>query len=246
MNLLESKNRRTVLKTLGAGVAGGTVLSGTATARGNLSGGNLVSRVNSTGGYATFPTPVSLNRRSKNPIDLREDDGDGRWVAEPSRGGTIRCRVENDEGEPPFPNAGFYIDIGPIGEVESITIDAKSVESAGGAAQLTAGILFDLDGDGDYFVWERIKGNSERFVGFGDDAEALVLPLSFPANESFTIDNKTATLPLTDPRNYTFGAYTDGSEIDTDTEAGIQVSVLGAGEGTVEEAIVEEVSVKRS
>lgn len=216
-------------------------MSGTATAR-----GNLISRVKSTGAYVTFPTPFNRNRRSKNPIDLHEDGGDGRWVSEPARRGNVRCRVENDEGNPPLPNAGFFVDVGAIGDIESITIDATSVESAGDAAQLTAGLVFDVDGDGDYFAWEPLKGNSERFVGFGDDAEALVLPLSFSADESFTIEDGTAMFPLTDPQNATFGDYTDGMGIDPATQAGIQVSVLGGGEEATEEAIVKGVSVQRS
>lgn len=239
----ENTHRRTVLKTLGVSVVGGTVLSGTAMAR-----ENLVSEISSTGAYVTFPNPFGLNRRSKDPIDLREDGGAGRWLAEPDRRGNVRCRVENNGGDLPLPNAGFAIDIGPIGDIDSITIDARSVESAGDAARLTAGIYFDLDGDGDYFAWEPIKGNSERFVGFGEDAEALILPLSFSSDERFTIGDDTGVNPISpnDPSNNTFGEYTSGEGIDTDTEAAIQVSVLGAGPGTVEEAVVEGVSVERS
>lgn len=250
MTGLHDSTRRTVLKTLGAGVAGATTVVGTATA----TRGTLVSQISSDGAWVAFPLPVSLNRRSQNPIDLQEEvnkDGEtveGRWVSEPARRGNVRCRVENNGGDPPFPNAGFYVDIGPIGDITSITIDARSVESAGDAAQLTAGILLDVGGDGDYFEWTPLEGNSERFVGFGNDAEGLVLPLSFPSDESFTIDQETGMFPLTSPENETFGDYTtgEGENITTDTEAAIQVSVLGAGAGTVEEAIVEGVTVERS
>lgn len=239
-------SRRSVLKNgvvaAGAALVGGSVLTSSAAAR----RGNLVSRINSTGAYVTFPTPFSMNRRSKNPIDLHEDDGNGRWVAEPARGGNVRCRVENDEGNPPLPNAGFYVDIGPIGNVNSITINANSVKSSGDAANLTAGIYFDTSGDGSYFQWMPLRGNSERFVGFGDDGEALVLPLSFPSDETFTIGNETGMFSLAGPNNPTFGDYTDGKGLSLDTPAAIQVSVLGAGRGTVEEAIVEEMSVNRS
>jgi hypothetical protein len=240
MTNLHAANRRTVLKTIGAGVVGAATVSGTATAR-----RSLVSRVNSTGSYVIFRT-LALNRRSKNPIDFQEEGGDGRWVSEPTWRGNVRLRIENDGGTPPLPNAGFFVDVGPIGDIESITIDATSVRSAGDAAQLTAGLVLDVDGDGDYFAWDPLDGNSERFVGFGDDAEALVLPLSFSSDVPFTIAAGTPMAPLTEPKNATFGDYTDGMGIDPATQAGIQVSVLGGGEEATEEAIVKGVSVQRS
>lgn len=191
-----------------------------------------------------FPDEPALWQRSQDPYDVRE--GDGRWLAEPTAGGSIRCRVENDGDE--TGNAGFYVGIGEIGSVRSITIDSESVRSEGDVATLGAALYFDVTGDGDYFEWQRSDGSTERFVDLGGDVEGVT---TVPSDEPFTIDDEVGFLhiPTMDPGDaypVSFGDYLEGEveDVEATTRAALQVSVAGGGADTVEEAIVRDVMVE--
>lgn len=192
-----------------------------------------------------FPDDASLWQRSQNRYDVR--DGDGRWLAEPTAGGSIRCRVENDGDE--TGNAGFYVDVGEIGSIRSITVDSESVASEGEVATLGAALYFDVTGDGDYFEWERSDGPAETFVDLGGDVEGVTY---LPSGQSATIDDEVEFLhiPSMDeaPHPVIFEDYRDGEveDVEADTRAALQVSVAGGGDGTIEEAIVRDVTVETS
>lgn len=188
-----------------------------------------------------FPDNPSLWQRSQNPYDVR--DGDGRWLAEPTDEGSIRCRVENDGDE--TGNAGFYVDVGEIGSIRSITIDSESVTSEGEVATLGAALYFDVTGDGDYFEWERSDGPAETFVDLGGDVEGVT---EIPSDDPFTIDHEVGFLHIPGMDLVTFEDYRDGEveNVEGDTRAALQVSVAGGGDGTIEEAIVRDVTVETS
>ena len=132
--------------------------------------------------------------RQHNPVDLEGDEfkatDDGRMVSKPTRRGGVSLVVE-DRG---WGLPGFEYHIGPIGDVDSITVDAEGE----GDAQLIAGPFIDVAGDGDYFEWgntDRTRGNTEEFFGFGEDVETFS-PLT---SDGGTIDEKTPLVVVWDP-----------------------------------------------
>lgn len=190
--------------------------------------------------WAWFPKERSLWSRSVDPYDFQADDG--RWLAGPTADGGVFCRVENDA---PPGNAGVYFDIGPIGKVGSLTIDAETVRSDGtGDQQLLYAIYFDSDGDDEYFQWDPHE-DRERFDGLGNDLETLG---GFPSDEGGTIEDDTELdlVPPSEDDLVTFGEVKRGVRegIDPLTPAAIQVSVMGSGDGNVEDAIVHDVRIE--
>lgn len=179
--------------------------------------------------------------RSTEPFDFRY--GDRRWLVTPTEDGDVRCRVVNDR---PPGNAGFYVDLGFVQDVERVIVESETVRSGGDAdQQLQVSLYFDVAGDGDYFQWDPVD-RREAYVDHGEDLEGRV---AFPAGGTIVIDDDTE-LDLGPPfeeHPVTFGAVkreaTDG--IDPLTRAAVQVSVVGGGEGTVEEALVTAVTVDR-
>lgn len=174
-------SRRTVLRKgaglTGAGLVGSATMVGTAAAR----GGSLVSRVNSDGRYAVFDSSGEYWRQSKNPLDIRTDD-DRRFLSEPGPDGSLRCRIEGDQ---PPGNAGGYVSIGALGDVNGVTIESEAVTEN---ALLWTGFFFDVQGTGGYWKWERLHGNTEQFVSLGDDPECLH---AFPAGGELEIGDET-------------------------------------------------------
>jgi hypothetical protein len=211
---------------------------------------DLTSWIESDGRWLAFPSQTRLWRRSKQPIDLREDGGAGRWHAGPASDGNVRCRVENDGG---VANAGFYVSVGRMAEIDSITVEAESVRSDrdGDTAQLTLALYFDVSGEGEYLAWEQILGwdelkrNTERWTGFGGDVEGVAF--GAPADEQVTVDDETELTHFPPDETVTFGDYRDGKGgVEPDTDVALQVGVWGGGADTVEEAVVEAVTVERS
>lgn len=261
-------SRRTVLRRgaglTGAGLVGSATMVGTAAAR----GGSLVSRVNSDGRYAVFDESGEYWRQSKNPLDIRAEDG-RRFISEPATGGSLRCRIEGDQ----FPgNVGGYVDIGALGDVNKVTIETEAVTED---AMLWTGFFFDVQGTGGYWEWERRHGNTEQFVSLGDDPECLQ---DFRAGIELEIDDQTelGTLIIPDstvPDEANEGDYIlqeqigaavmltsatlsdfkagelqgDGYTIDLHTDAttpvGLALAVLGAG-GADHEIIIHDVTVE--
>lgn len=189
--------------------------------------------------WAWYPEDPALWSRSEEPYDFRADGR--RWLAQPTEAGGIRCRVEN--GQAPG-NAGFYLDIGPIGNVGDITIDSEISRSDGdGDQQLLVAIYFDRSEEGEYFEWEARDGR-EAFNDLGNDAEVLAL---FPSGGTYTLgpDIQLDLVPPVEEQLVTFGELKRGAidGITPLTRAAVQISVVGSGEGNVEEAIVHDVEV---
>lgn len=189
--------------------------------------------------WAWYPNDPALWSRSDTSYDFRH--AGGQWLAEPIDGESIRCRVEND----PSPgNAGFYFDVGPVGDIGSITVESETSRSDGDNQSLLVALYFDVTADGSYFEWES-GDDREAFVDLGGDAEVLGL---FPAGGTVTIDDNTELdlVPPLEEELVTFGALKRGEIADVTplTAAAIQISVVGSGDGNTEEAIVHEVNVE--
>ncbi|WP_396612131.1 hypothetical protein ACH9L7_02265 [Haloferax sp. S1W] len=229
------------MKTLGAGLVGGTVLTGSVTAR-----GNVVSQINRNGHYAWFPLAQENWGRQKHPYDFR--DGDSRWMAEPASGGGVRALAKNIGTEgPPNRNTGFDIHMGPLGNLESITVTSRTVQTQKGAdARLFIGLYLDENKNGEFFHWETVQGNRESALpGIAGDEEGL---LQITAGGTFTISDTTTFLLL--QRGFspaTFGDLKAGEidGIDAETPAALYVGVIDKEEGGVEEVVVEDVTIQK-
>lgn len=189
--------------------------------------------------WAWFPADDDLWSRRIGPYDFRH--GDARWLAAPTADGSIRCRVEHDDGQG---HAGFYGEIGPVGQIESITVESEIVTSDGGDQELLFGLYFDVDDDGSFFEWET-DGERDAVVSLGNDVKGIG---QFPAGESYTIDNDT-TIALTAPfeeERVTLADLKTGEidGVEDTTPVALQVSVLGSGPTNVEEAIVQTISTE--
>lgn len=234
MNERKSTNRRSVLKTIGAGVVAGATISGTATAR-----GNLVSKINRDGHWAYFPKGPTYWGRQKHPYDYRE--GESRWLAEPSGGG-VRALV-NNIGVEDFPNrnAGFDVHMGPLGDLDTITVESETVRTQdGGDAKLFVGLYLDKGGDGEFFEWTGGRGNREAFAGLDGDEEGLSF---IDAGGKSIIDNHTTFHLLAGGDSATFGDLKMGTVdgIDEKTQAALYIGVVDKEAGGTEEAIVKDV-----
>jgi hypothetical protein len=250
MNLPAITDRRTVLETLGTAAAGASALSGCSRLGGTTAArGNLVSKINSSGHYARFPLGPETWARSKNPLDGGQ--GDSRWTVAPDAGGSVRCLVTDLPAER---NAGFDVHVGPLGDLREVTIDAETVRTArdGGTAELFVGLYLDAGDDGDFFVWNDGRGNTDTWGGFGADVEGVIFPTT---DSEITIDGDTefglfnvdsgpnpATLAQLQAGDVT-GA--EGDTVDGSTDAAIYVGAASAGEGT-EEVVVDSLGVDRA
>jgi len=245
-------SRRNVLKSglSGAGVAlvGGSIVSGTSAAKlvpgPTYSRGNLVSKVNRDGHYAWFPLGPSNWGRQKHPYDVRKDDS--RWMATPAPGGAIKVRVENvGASGPPNRNAGFDVHLGPLGDLESVTVTSRTVQTqAGSEALLFVGLYLDVNDNGEFFTWENVDGTTERFGGVAGDEEGLTIT---NAGGGFRIDADTQFGLLVREGPKTLEQLQAGFEgIDGETRAALYVGVADKEAGGPEEAVIEEVRVERS
>lgn len=111
---------------------------------------------------------------------------------------------------------------------------------------MLAAVYLDVSGDGDYFEWESADEETEQFVDLGSDEEGIAFPLE--AGRSVTIDEGTEMLHFPSEEEVTFGAIRAGEvgSVEPDTHSAFQISVMGAGEGATEEAVVESVTIERA
>ena len=210
----------------------------------------LVSEINDNGHYARFPFPTKPDTwaRSQNPFDRSE--GESRWLAEPASGGEVRCLVEN---LPANANAGFDVHVGPLGDLDDVTIESEVVRTQWDSGALLA-VAVDLDADdnGEFFEWKDPEDSTDAWVGFGGDSEGLT---ALPADRTVTVDDSTE-FPLfhvaEEGAAATLGELkagdvngADGTTIDGGTNAAIYVGALSAGEGR-EEVVVKSVDVHTS
>jgi hypothetical protein len=234
-----SVDRRTVLRTFGAAAVGAATVTETASARPGR--GSLVSAVARNGHYAWFPGGPETWGRSQNPVEMAANGT--HWAVGPARGGGIGCRIEGAT----FPqNAGFDVHLGQLGDVESLTVDARTTASAGaGPAAFVLGLYLDVDGDGDFFEWADGRGNTEQWVGFGGDGEGLT---ASTADGSYVLDDDTVLelLELPDGKA-TVGELKAGDVggVGADTDAAVYLGVAAGGDAR-EAIVVDDVTVERA
>lgn len=238
--------RRGVLRTTavvaGASVLGGAGLTGQATGAPGCGGERtLASLLPGYGHYAHFPLGPESWARRPNPFGERDDER--RWLAKPTDGGGIRCRVEN---LPEGGNVGFDLHVGPLGNVHEFTLETRTVTTnTGSSATLFVGLYLDVDGDGDFFAWNDAPGAVEPWSGFGADGEGAAF---LPADGTVTVDDSTEFQLFhmaAEASTATFGdlkagevAGADGETVNGSTNAAFYVGVTSGGTGT-EEVVVE-------
>lgn len=190
--------------------------------------------------WTAFPTDDELWSRWADPYDVTDEDR--RWLAMPTEDG-VRCLVEGDD---PPGNAGFYVDIGNLGDIEQIEISVDTLQSdATDGQQILLALYLDVDNNGKFFEWETADNGGERFVGFGEDIEGITVK---PTEDTITVDLDTEfeLFPLPEGEVVTLRDLKN-SEIDKINglnDAALQFSVVGAGPGTVEEILVHEIAIR--
>jgi hypothetical protein len=278
MTDLSEANRRTVLKSAGGLVAGTALLAGVGAADGPaglLSGQeddeeeddeddenqvhrqSVASMIESHGHYSWFPLGPASWGRSDDPYDMEQDES--RWLAEPTDEGGVRILVANLGTEPPNRNAGFDVHLGPLGELETVTIDARTLQTPNttGPAVLFIGLFLDRDDNGEFLTWETIDG-VERPQGTGNDDEGIAF---YGANGAVTIDGNTTFTLVSAGKQATLAELqagelgdenedgNDGGDEDVnvtgETAAALYVGVVNGGEG-VDEVVIDDLRVVRS
>lgn len=246
-------SRRKVLKSglggAGAALVGGTVVTGTTAAKfvpgPAHSRGNLVSKINRHGHYAWFPKGPEHWGRQRHPYDT--SDGTARWMATPAPGGGVRVLVENvGKSGPPNRNAGFDDHLGRLGDLESVTLRSRTVQTQDGSeAALFLGLYLDVDDDGEFFEWGNRDGNTEQFMGLGRDEEGLA---GTNAGGAFTIDADTQFDLLVRGESKTLRQLQAGKPegIDGETPAALYIGVVDKEGGGPEEAVIQDLTVERT
>lgn len=220
-------------------------------------------RIADHGHYSWFALNEANWGRQSSPYDL--EDGSSRWLAEPTDDGGIRILVRNIDYYPYFSqNAGFDVHLGRLGDIEEITVVSEELQSGALESKLGVALFLDEDDDGDFFVWEDIEGDRDRWVGMNDDEEALLTPKK--VGEPVVIDDDTGFgFVNRNNQRATLGQLKRGEietiegqgrvadretgtsrGIDGDTEAAIYVGLADTGKGDPVEAIVQGVTVTRT
>lgn len=224
-------------------------------------GPSVASLVETDGHYAWFALSEGNWARQPSPYDIQRSGG--RWLAEPTADGGIRCLVRAIDYYPyTLQSAGFDVHLGRLGDVTRIRIDSSLDRSGTLVPELAVALYIDEDGDGEFFRWEASEGGRDTWVGLGGDEEALVS--SGPvAGEPLVIDDETDLgLVNRDAATTTFGRLKEGEiryhdpdksrksganrTIDGDTRVALYVGLGDTGKGEVVEAIVRNVVVTRS
>lgn len=202
----------------------------------------IVSEVHRHGHYGWFPVGPDTWGRSSNPVEM--SDGDMRWEVKPTADGGVRSLVEN---LPANRNAGVDIHLGPLSELEEITVTAETLQTARGTgpANMFVGLYLDVDDNGEFFEWESESAATDSWVGFGGDDEGLIFR---SGHGEITIDDTfTEFLIFHAEQHASISDLRAGviEGIDGSTSAALYTGVASTGEGT-EEVVIKDVSVKRN
>lgn len=217
----------TTISVLGAGLAGCT---GPGNGEGTGTEENAVVDAIAETGYYSWFVEGGNGFRSTEPFDYEE--GNARWVAEPTSDGAVRCRVKNVEKG----TAGFELAVGTLGELDAVTIRSRSEADA----KLFYALYLDKDDDGEFYKWKD-EGTRMSFVDYGNDLEGVG---SFPAGETFAIEDDTE-LSLPKNKSATLAELRNGNVagIDGTTATALYVGILGDRNEELA-AVVEAVNVQ--
>lgn len=225
---------------LALGVTGIPILNSQADVERSRS--TLVDDVRNHGHYAHFPVGPDTWGRSQTAFDI--ENGDQRWLAEPTASGGVRCLVKN---LPANRNAGVDLHLGTLGEIEEISVTARTLQTVRGTgpAKLGVALYLDIDDNGEFFEWEAEDSSTDSWVGFGEDDEGIILA---GANGELVLDDTFTDWPLVHAeRTVSISNLRAGvvEGINAQTSAALYVGVASAGEG-IEEAVIEDISVRRT
>lgn len=229
-------DRRTLLATgtatvLGAGLAG---CMGGGNRDGNDQGPSprqLIEQDDSS--YYSLFVKGGTGYRTMTPFDVERKNE--RWMTQPTSDGGIRCRVENAGSG----TAGFELSIGPLGDIDTITIRSRTERNA----KVFYALYLDKDGDGEFYKWEQVTEDRQRFVEYGNDKEAVE---AAPAGDPITIDED-AQLTFTGGKATTLGELQQGQfqGIGGSTATALYAGVLGNSSDN-RELVIEDVDVQTS
>lgn len=165
-------------------------------------------------------------------------------MAQPTDGGAVRCLVRDVEiDDPPGRNAGFDLEVGPLGSIGEVVVDSETVTTQHGPnATLGVALYLDADDDGAFFEWQPQEGTTEVFAGFAGDDEGII---EFDAGGAYTITDDTEFPMVVAGETVTLGELKAGAidGIDRHTFAALYVGVVDTGDGGVEEVVVRDVHV---
>lgn len=226
--------------------------------------GGLGAKIADHGHYAWFPLSSGSWARQPTPYDIRRPhpiaDGCSRWMATPTKTGSIRCLVENIDVSQTPQSAGFDLHLGRLGDIEEIRITSNVVQSGKHYTNLAVALYLDENGNGDFFEWEPTNTEKEAYAGLGGDEEGV---LTNSAGDQIIINDETnfyllnrrsaaATMGMLKNGEINHRGDDDGRRsgkdrgIDDDTNAAIYVGLVDTGDGNPVEAVVEDVTVERS
>lgn len=190
---------------------------------------------NSEDNYYSWFVEGEKGFRSTRPFVYNPQKNDNLWRAQPTSDGGVRCRIENAGSG----TAGFELSIGPLGEINSVTIQSRS----GGDAKVFYALYLDKNDDGEFYKWKKTGDIRQRFTGYGKDKEAVS---SFPAGKEITIDDD-ANLKFTGNKPTTLEELRQGKfqGIGGSTATALFVGVLGNASDN-RELVIEDVDVETS
>ncbi|MFB6184305.1 MAG: hypothetical protein ABEI96_07100 [Haloarculaceae archaeon] len=186
-------------------------------------------------GYYTVNDGVDFVR-SRNPLSV--DGASGGTISQhPASKGGVELAID---GAGTYADCGFYVASGKLGDVDTIEVTTRDGSDAVGL-----NLYFDVDDDGDFFAWERGKGNDATFTDVGGDEYVLGDVSGAPGGGSFTVDDGTEFFDGSTNAGHTpFADLKSGaiSGIDGETAVAVWVDIT-AGNGGSKHAIVDAVDV---
>lgn len=245
MTVHERTTRRRVLQS--SAVAAGAAMLGVPAVAGSQSTtqrqqDGLAAKIENDGHYSWFPLEPETWGRSATPYDVQQ--GQSRWLGEPMPDGSVRCLGRNLGTDSSSGNTGFDLHLGPLGDIETVTVTSRTLQTPGNSAVawLFVGLYLDKDDNGEFLEWEAGDG-TDSFVGFGNDDEAIA---GFEATGEFTIDGDTSFNLNRAGIEATLAELQAGRAegITGDTNVALYIGVINEGEGT-DEVVVEAVQVQR-
>lgn len=144
----------------------------------NKNKGSLVGKINSRGHYELIGDGVNFTEfRAKHPLESDHTDGSGgrhgRVAHEHAPKGRVKLIIEGPDGD--YEEVGFYLSLGKWGDISEVEIPYEVTEVTNpGQFDLGANLWFDLNDDGDFALWEKVKGDTEKKTGPGGDDKVFI------------------------------------------------------------------------
>lgn len=185
---------------------------------------------NSESNYYSWFVEGGTGFRKTGPFLFKQNEN--KWMARATEDGGIRCLIENAGSG----TAGFELSVGPLGEIDPLTIRSRS----DGDAKVFYALYLDKDDNGEFYKWKDEGENRQRFTGYGKDKEAVG---SAPSGEEITIESNTK-LTFTGSKPTTLGELQQGKfqGIGSSTATALFVGVLSDASDK-RELVIEDVDI---